>query len=119
MATAGIQKALEGYDRLKARIKSTEIRKHIKEERGYAGIAAIVGAAVAGAADAKYRDADGTSKKILGAVPAVGAASVALALGGLTDLIPGGVYVGMVGIGGVCYLVGKASHDHVVSSQPA
>lgn len=119
MATAGIQRALEGYDRLKQRIKSSEMRKHIKEERGYAGLAAIVGAAMAGAADAKYRAPDGSSKKLVGPVPAVGAVSAGLAVAGLTDLIPGGVYIGMVGVGGICYLVGKASHDHVAETQAA
>lgn len=110
MATVGITKALEGFDRLKARVKNAEIRKHIKEERGYAGMAALVGAAVAGAADAKYPE------KKLGPVPLVGAASAALALGGMTDLIPGGVYVGMLGVGGLCYYVGKATHDHVAAA---
>jgi hypothetical protein len=116
MATTGIQKALEGFDRLKARIKNESIRKHIKEERGYAGLAAIAGAAIVGAADAKYREADGSSKKLMGVVPAVGAASGALAVAGLTDLIPGGVYVGMVGVGGLCYLVGKAANEHVAAN---
>lgn len=115
MATVGITKALERYDRLKASIKNGAIRKHVKEERGYAGIAAIVGAAAAGAADAKYKADDGTSKKTIG-IPTVGLVSGALAVAGLFDVVPGGIYVGMAGIGGICYLVGKTSHDHVASS---
>jgi len=115
MATVGITKALERYDRLKASLKNSSIRKHVKEERGYAGIAAIVGAAAAGAADAKYKADDGTTKKTLG-VPTVALASVALALAGLTDLVPGGVYIGMAGIGGLCYIVGKTSHDQVAAN---
>lgn len=110
MATTGITKALEGFDRLKARVKNAEIKKHIKEERGYAGLAALAGAAIAGAADAKYPE------KKLGPVPIVAAGSAVLALGGMIDVIPGGVYIGMLGVGGLCYYVGKASHDHVASS---
>jgi len=113
MATPGIQKALEGFDRLKARVRNAEIRKHVKEERAYAAGSALLGAVLAGAADAKYRNTDGTPKSF-GPVPAVGAVSAAAALAGLTDLLGStGVYVGMAGVGGLCYVAGKFSHDHV------
>jgi hypothetical protein len=116
MATAGIQKALEGYDRLKNRLKTSEIKKHIKEERMYTSGAAIIGAALAGAADAKYRGPDGGAKKI-GPIPAVAGISLAAALAGLTDYVPGGAYVGMVGVGGLCYLVGRSANEHMAAKQ--
>jgi hypothetical protein len=116
MATVGITKALEGYDRLKQRLKTDQIRKHIKEERMYAGGAAIIGALVTGAAEAKYRAADGTDKKI-GPIPVVAGLAAAAAVVGMTDYVPGGVYVGMAGIGGLCYLVGKAANDHVTAAK--
>lgn len=112
MATAGVVKVLESYDKLKARIHNTKIREHVKQERAYAAGSAVLGALLAGAADAKYRAPDGTSRK-LGPVPAVAGASVALAALGITDLIPYGVYLGMAGVGGLCYVVGKAGYDHM------
>lgn len=118
MATPGITKALEGFDRLKTRMKNAEIAKHVKEERAYAAGAAVVGALIAGAADAKYRAPDGTTRKV-GPIPAVGGASAVLALAGLTDLVPGGVYIGMAGIGGLCYVAGKFAHDHVAENANA
>jgi hypothetical protein len=29
--------------------------------------------------------------------------------------VPGGQYVGMVGIGGLAYVLGKMAHDHVTT----
>lgn len=116
MATTGITKALEGFDRLKARVRANEIRKHVKDERMYAGGTALIGALLAGAADAKYRAPDGGQKKI-GPIPAVAGIAAAAAVVGLTDYVPGGAYVGMAGIGGLCYLVGKAANEHVAAGK--
>ena len=109
-------RALEGYDKLRARWASTKLKEHVKQERAYAAGSAVIGALLAGAADAKYREADGTQKKI-GPVPVVVGASIAVAALGITDLIPYGVYLGMAGVGGVCYAVGKAGFDHVTANQ--
>lgn len=111
MATTAITKALESADRRLMQFKRHKEALKIKEERAYAAGAAIVGAVVAGVADAKYRDADGTSKKVM-KIPVVGLASGVLALGGISELVPGGIYIGMLGIGGLCYVIGKAAHDH-------
>ena len=116
MATQGITRALESFDKLKARIANTRLKEHVKQERAYAAGSAVLGALLAGAADAKYREADGTQKKI-GPVPAVAGVSVALAALGITDLIPYGVYMGMAGVGGLCYVAGKAGFDHTTNSQ--
>jgi hypothetical protein len=111
MTTAAITKALESADRRLASIKRHKEALKIREERAYAAGAALVGAVIAGVADAKYRDADGSSKKVL-KLPAVGLASGLLALGGISEYVPGGIYIGMLGVGGLCYVIGKAAHDH-------
>lgn len=115
MATPGMVRALEGYDKLKARWANTRLKEHVKQERAYAAGSAVLGALLAGAADAKYRATDGTAKKVVG-LPAVMVASGGLALLGITDLIPYGVYLGMAGVGGLCYGVGKAGFDHMTES---
>jgi hypothetical protein len=114
MASPGITKALERLDRIQVRQKTERLVRSIKGDRLTSGGITLVGAILAGAADAKYRDADGTEKKI-GPVPAVAAGSAALAVVGLSDLVPGGQYVGMVGIGGLAYVLGKMAHDHVTA----
>jgi len=115
MATPGITKVIQAYDTLKTKVANTKLKEHVKQERGYAAGSAVLGAILAGAADAKYRDPDGSSKK-LGPIPAVVGISAGVALLGITDLIPYGVYMGMAGVGGVCYYVGKSAFDHVSSN---
>jgi hypothetical protein len=115
MATAAITKALESADRRLMAFKRQKEALKIREERAYVAGTALLGAVVAGIADAKYRDADGTSKKIM-KVPAIGGASALLALGGISELVPGGIYIGMLGVGGLCYVIGKAAYDHQAST---
>ena len=115
MATPGIQKVIEGYDKLKTAVQNKKLREHVKQERAYAAGSAVLGALLAGAADAKYKNPDG-SPRTIGPIPAVGGVSIALAALGITDLIPYGVYLGMAGVGGLCYVAGKFSYDHVTAN---
>lgn len=115
MASPGITKALERLDRIQVRQKTERLVKSIKGDRLTAGGVTLVGAILAGAADAKYKEADGTPKK-LGPVPIVTAVAGLAAIVGLSDMVPGGAYVGMVGIGGLAYEFGRMAHDHVAAA---
>jgi hypothetical protein len=111
MASNAIEKVIQGYDRLKTSAKNAKIKEHIERQNMMAMGGALVGAVAAGAIDAKY-NADGQSKKTTVALVLGGAA---LGLGGVTDYIPGGLVVGMTGIGVLAYVAGKASHDKMVA----
>jgi hypothetical protein len=110
-----VSKALERLDRMQVRQKTAAMVKHIKGDRVTSAGVTLLGAVLAGAAEGKYKEADGTPKK-LGPVPMVAAAAGALAVVGLTDLVPGGTYIGMAGIGGLSYELGKMAHDHVTNT---
>jgi len=107
MASTAIEKLATQLDRMKLREKALRVKEHVQTQNIYAMGGAVVGAAAAGVIDAKY-NADGTSKKTTGALVIGGAA---LALGGVTDYIPGGMIIGMTGVGVLCYVVGKGAHD--------
>lgn len=115
MASPGITKALERLDRIQVRQKTERLVKSIKGDRLTSGGITLVGAIIAGAADGKYKESDGSPKKI-GPVPMVPAVFAAMAVVGLSDMVPGGNYVGMVGIGGLAYELGRMAHDHVAAT---
>jgi hypothetical protein len=119
MASPGLVKALEGFDRLKTSIRNKAITARVREERAYGAGTAVIAAALAGAADAKYRADDGTAKKLVGPIPMVGGIAAILAIGGLTEYVPGSHYVGMAGVGALSYVIGKYSHDKTVEHMQA
>ena len=94
-------------DRMKMREKAKALAQHVQTQNVYAMGSAVLGAAAAGIVDAKY-NADGTSKKTTFVLVGTGAL---LALGGATDYIPGGLILGMGGVGVLCYVTGKLAHD--------
>jgi hypothetical protein len=107
MASSAITKVITQFDRLKTAAKNTKIKEHIREQNMFAMGGALAGAAIAGVVDAKY-NADGSSTKTTIALAASGAI---LAVGGITDYVPGGLVIGMTGIGILCYIVGKKAND--------
>jgi hypothetical protein len=111
---ATLTKALERLDRMQVKQRTQALVKHIKGERVTTAGVTLLGAVWAGAADGKYKEADGTPKKV-GPVPMVAALAGVLAVVGLTDLVPGGTYIGMIGVGGLSYELGRMAHDHVVA----
>jgi hypothetical protein len=115
MASHGIANALEKLDRLQVRQKTERLVKSIKGERITMAGVTLLGAVAAGAADAKYKEADGTPKKLVGPIPVVGGLAALATVIGLSDLVPGGSYVAMVGIGGLSYELGRMAHDHVAA----
>lgn len=106
MASSAIEKVIGGYDKLKTQVKNAKIQEHIEKQNMLAMGGAVVGAIAAGAVDAKYN----SKKATVGLVIAGGV----LGIGGVTDYIPGGLVVGMTGVGILCYVAGKASHDKMV-----
>jgi len=106
MASSAIEKVISGYDTLKTRVKNAKIQEHIEKQNMMAMGGAVLGAVAAGAVDAKYN-----SKKATVGLVVVGAG---LGLGGVTNYIPGGLVLGMTGVGILCYVAGKASHDKMV-----
>jgi hypothetical protein len=114
MASPGITKALERLDRLQVKAKTERLVKSIKGERITSSGVTLLGAVIAGAATAKFKNADGTAKTI-GPVPLVPAVSAGLAALGLSDMVPGGIYIGMIGVGGLAYALGTMAHDHVAA----
>ena len=110
---ATLTKALERLDRMQVKQRTQALVKHIKGERVTTAGVTLLGAVLAGAADGKYKEADGTPKKV-GPVPMIPVLAGALAVVGLTDLVPGGTYIGMIGVGGLSYELGRMTHDHVV-----
>jgi hypothetical protein len=112
-------KALEGYDKLKSSIRNRAQAAKVSKERSYGAGVAVISAAIAGAADAKYKADDGTPKKLVGPLPAVGTISAVAAMAGLTDYVPGAYFVGMAGVGGLCYVIGKYSHDRTAEHMAA
>jgi len=114
MGSPGITKALERLDRIQVRAKTERLVKSIKGDRLTSAGVTLVGAVLAGAADAKYKEADGTPKK-LGPIPVVAGVAALAAVVGLSDLVPGGAYVAMIGVGGLSYELGKMAHDHVAA----
>jgi uncharacterized protein YcfJ len=110
MASSAIEKVIQGYDRMKTAAKNAKIQQHVQKQNMAAMGGAVLGAVAAGAIDAKY-NADGQSRKTTVALVLGGAV---LGLGGVTDYIPGGLVVGMTGVGILCYVAGKASHDKMV-----
>ena len=119
MATPGLVKALEGFDRLKTTMRNAKERTKFKEQQAYGASTAVIAAALAGAADAKYRADDGTAKKLVGPIPMVGGIAAIAALAGLSEYVPGSHYVGMAGIGALSYVIGKYSHDKTVEHMAA
>lgn len=114
MASPGLVKALEGFDRLKTSIRNKAAMAKVREERAYGAGTAVIAAVVAGAADAKYKADDGSPKKLVGPVPLVGGIAAIAAVAGLSDYVPGAHYVGMAGVGALSYVLGKYSHDKTV-----
>jgi hypothetical protein len=114
MASPGITKALERLDRIQVRAKTERLVKSIKGDRLTSAGVTLVGAVLAGAADAKYKEADGTPKKV-GPVPVVAGLAAVAAIVGLSDMVPGGSYIAMVGVGGLSYELGKMAHDHIAN----
>ncbi len=113
---AGIMKALEGYDKLKTKTQNAAKLAKLETQRMYGAGTALLAAVAAGAADAKYRGDDGGDKKILGVPVVVGASAVAT-LAGLSGWVPYGYYVGMAGVGGLCYKAGSYSHQKQLEHQ--
>lgn len=107
MATQAITKIVDGYEKLKAAGVKAKVQAKLKTERVGGAAAAIVGGALAGLADGRYRDDDGGPKHILGA-PAVVVGSGLAAIAGISGWVPGGLYVGLAGVGGLAYAVGTA-----------
>jgi hypothetical protein len=110
MATQAITRIVDGYERLKGSITKAKAKAKIKGERMVGGASALVGGALAGYADGKFRDDDGGTKHVLG-VPAIAGASALAAVAGISELVPGGMYLGMAGVGGLAYVVGKAMYE--------
>jgi hypothetical protein len=111
MASPGITKALERLDRLQVKAKTDRLVKSIQGDRATTSGITLVGAVAAGVAQAKYKNADGTPKS-LGPVPVVAAVSALMAAAGLSNMVPGGQYVGPLGVGGLAYVLGTIAHDH-------
>ena len=107
MASSAITKVIGQFDRMKTAAKNAKIRERVQEQNMFAMGGALAGAAAAGVIDAKY-NADGTSTKTTIALVATGGV---LAIGGITDYVPGGLVIGMTGIGILCYVIGKKAHD--------
>jgi len=107
MASSAIEKLVGQMDRIKMREKAKAVAQHVQTQNVYAMGSALLGAVAAGVVDAKY-NADGSSKKTTVVLSGTG---LLLALGGATDYIPGGIILGMGGVGVLCYVAGKASHD--------
>lgn len=107
MASSAIEKVIGQFDRMKTAAKNAKIKEHIQQQNMFAMGGALAGAAVAGVIDAKY-NSDGASTKTTIALVASGAL---LAVGGVTDYIPGGLVIGMTGVGILCYIVGKKAND--------
>ena len=119
MASPGLVKALEGFDRLKTTIRNKAQMAKVREERASGAGTAIIAAVAAGAADAKYRADDGTAKKLVGPIPMVGAIAGVAAVMGLSEAVPGSHYIGMAGIGGLSYVMGKYAHDKTAEHMQA
>jgi len=120
MASHSIEKALQQYDKFKIAAKRTKELAKIETERMIGGGASLVGGVLSGGIDAKYRDPDGTPKKVLGHVPALGAANLLIAGLGMSGYVP--YYIGQLGLGGLSYNLGKWMFDKEVtrqSTQPA
>jgi len=118
MASTAIEKVIGQFDRMKMAAKNAKIKEHVKSQNMYAMGSAVLGAVAAGAIDAKYNP-DGTSKKTTIALVATGAV---LGVGAVTDYIPGGLVIGMGGIGVLCYVAGKTAHDKMkdhIAANPA
>lgn len=107
MASTAIEKVIGQFDRMKTAAKNAKLKEHIQQQNMFAMGGAVLGAAAAGVVDAKY-NADGTSTKTTIALAATGGV---LAIGGVTDYIPGGLVIGMTGVGILCYIIGKKAHD--------
>lgn len=110
MASPGLVKALEKLDRMQSHARNAKQLLRVREERMYGDGTALAAAMLAGAADAKYRNDDGTDKKI-GPVPVVGAAAALALVAGVSDWVPGSFYIGMAGVGALSYKLGKYAHD--------
>ena len=115
---ASIRNALEKLDKIQVRQKTERLVRSIKGDRMTSAGVTIVGAILAGAADAKYKETDGTPKKI-GPVPIVTGAAALMAVVGFSDMVPGGQYVAMFGVGGLSYEFGKMAHDHIAAGTTA
>jgi hypothetical protein len=110
MPSTSIAKIAENYDRLQARVKKgAEITK-LRSDRMLGAGVAIMGGPLAAAMQAKLKLADGTNHKVLG-IPTVAGIGVLCVAAGLTDYVPYGGPVGMLGSGILAYIVGRAVED--------